>query len=199
MFRKKPTQNKLGKLPSLCEDGVHLGIRMVSGEQFAGTAEGVWRTRTIQRKTPSERWSSVVADIVGEVPWHTSEQDPGADGPPVHVTLGERMSDGVRAHRDLPRGSPRKSADHAARRGAVRLHRGVPGMLGRGVGEGTTRARGGVQDAYRARDRGGRKCRGNTPVEKVLDAEDRKRRLAERNTRCRLSSACKGTVNMICI
>lgn len=45
--------------------GVYLGIRTVNGEKIVGTAEGVWRTRTVQRKTLAERWGSDTADLVG--------------------------------------------------------------------------------------------------------------------------------------
>lgn len=44
----------------------------------------------MQRRPQSERWAPGVAQMVGGVPWHMSEEDEDADGPSVKGQLGER-------------------------------------------------------------------------------------------------------------
>ena len=48
------------------EDGIFLGVRSVSGETTVGSA-GVWRTRTVQRRTDAERWEPEDADLACSV------------------------------------------------------------------------------------------------------------------------------------
>lgn len=57
LYRRKLVQDKLATL-TLWEGGVYFGIRTVSGEKIVGTAEGVRRTRTVQRRPLGERWDS---------------------------------------------------------------------------------------------------------------------------------------------
>ena len=66
MFKRKPIGKGLGKLSTMWEEGVYLGVRALSGELIVGTAKGVWRTRTMHRKTVEERWDCFNADRVGE-------------------------------------------------------------------------------------------------------------------------------------
>ena len=47
-----------------------------SGEMIVGTAEGVFRTRSVQCKPEESRWDKANLGMVGGVPWQTSpEQD----------------------------------------------------------------------------------------------------------------------------
>lgn len=58
-----------------------MGMRTVTGDMIVGTGAGVWRTRTVQTRPQSEMWAIDVAEMVGGVPWHTSEEDEDAHGP----------------------------------------------------------------------------------------------------------------------
>ena len=71
-FRRIAVGARMAKLDSLWSDGVFLGYRTVSGEVVVGTADGVYKTRTVQRKPLEHRWGSANLDMVGGVPWRTS-------------------------------------------------------------------------------------------------------------------------------
>ncbi len=49
-FRRTRAPGKLVKLDTVWEDGVLVGYRANSGETVVGTAGGVFRSRTVQRK-----------------------------------------------------------------------------------------------------------------------------------------------------
>ena len=49
-----------------------LGNRSISGEVVVGTRDGVFKTRTVQRKAYEHRWAKENLDMVGGVPWKTS-------------------------------------------------------------------------------------------------------------------------------
>ena len=91
LFRKSPIGNRLAKFSSLWDDGVYLGVRSVSAEMIVGTEKGIWRTRTVQRRPFSERWSAENANLVGGAPWNLSKDDPEADGVMDKVVMGERV------------------------------------------------------------------------------------------------------------
>ena len=59
-FRRTPAGSRLAKLDSLWSDGVFLGYNAVSGEMIIGTAAGVFRTRTFQRKALEHRWTKEI-------------------------------------------------------------------------------------------------------------------------------------------
>ena len=71
-FRRTRAPGKLAKLECLWEDGVFFGYRSNSGEVIVGTKEGVFRTRTVQRKMEEQRWDPKNLELVGGVPWRTS-------------------------------------------------------------------------------------------------------------------------------
>lgn len=48
LWRRKKIGGAMGKLTSLWEDGIYLGIMGKSGEMIAGDGRGVWKTRSIQ-------------------------------------------------------------------------------------------------------------------------------------------------------
>ena len=80
LWKRKPTGGALGKLTCMWEDGVYLGVKGGSGELIVADAKGVWKARTIQRKPVDERWAKSSIDMVVEVPWRTSDDDPHVDG-----------------------------------------------------------------------------------------------------------------------
>ena len=55
-MERKPVGGALGKLAVMWEDGVYLGIKGTTSEVIIGAGNGIYRTRTIQRKPIDERW-----------------------------------------------------------------------------------------------------------------------------------------------
>ena len=55
LWRARPKAGPMGKLDSLWDDGVYLGVRGKSGEIIVGNGKGVWKTRTVRRKPIEER------------------------------------------------------------------------------------------------------------------------------------------------
>ena len=80
LWRRKPVGNALAKFTCLWSDGIYLGICGKSNELIIGDKAGIWRTRSIQRRPLSERWSSGSAVAFTGVPWRTSDDDMDADG-----------------------------------------------------------------------------------------------------------------------
>ena len=91
-FRRSPIGTKMAKLDTLWSDGVFLGYRTASGEIVVGTADGVYKTRTVKRKAQEHRWDKQNLDMVGGVPWRTSpgEQEE-ADGVMPAVDIGMEL------------------------------------------------------------------------------------------------------------
>jgi len=79
-WRKKPAGGAAARLASVWNDGVFIGVRGKSGEVIIADADGVWKTRSIQRKPIQDRWDPSSADLVKHVPWRSSEGDPDGDG-----------------------------------------------------------------------------------------------------------------------
>ncbi len=65
----------MGKSSCMWDDGIYLGVKGTTGEFIIGKKEGVWRTRTVRRKTLQERWTRENLEMVGGVPWQTGEKD----------------------------------------------------------------------------------------------------------------------------
>ena len=61
--RMKQVKGALGKLDSLWNERVYLGIKGKTGEIITGDKEGVRKTRTIRRKQEAERWRAAHAAI----------------------------------------------------------------------------------------------------------------------------------------
>ena len=108
LWRRRPIGGALGKLSSLWDDGIFLGIKATTGEFMIGDKIGVHRTRTIQRKPIEERWKPENLEFVGGVPWRVSDDDPKTDGEPMQaVKLPEeerkRMADEMQWREKAPK------------------------------------------------------------------------------------------------
>ena len=78
-FKRAKPARKLAKLDIRWSDGVFLVYRSNSGEMIIGTAEGVFRTRSVQRKPEESRWDKASLGMVGGVPWQTSPDQDSAE------------------------------------------------------------------------------------------------------------------------
>ena len=59
--------------------GIYLGHRTVSGEYLVGSAEGVFRPRTVYRVPVEERWNDNLSLVTG-LPWkHNAEHEIGEE------------------------------------------------------------------------------------------------------------------------
>ena len=85
LWRRKLEGGALGKLAVLWKDGVYLGVKGKTGEFIIGDEQGVWKTRTLQRKPMDGRWDSKNAELVRGVPWNTGDADDEADGDKMEV------------------------------------------------------------------------------------------------------------------
>ena len=74
LWKRRRQGGPLGKLSCMWEDGIYLGMKGTTGETIVGNKEGVWRTRTIQRKIEGDRWRKENLDLVGGVPWKIGEE-----------------------------------------------------------------------------------------------------------------------------
>ena len=60
-------------------EGIYLGQRTVSGEYLVGSAEGVFRPRTVYRAPVEESWSESLSLVTG-LPWkHSAEHEVGEE------------------------------------------------------------------------------------------------------------------------
>ena len=97
-WRRQREGGALAKLSSTWEDGVYLGVRGRSGEIIVADGKGVWKTRSVQRKPIGDRWDARSADLVKDVPWRCSEEDPNDDGEKPEVI--KLSSEQVEAERE---------------------------------------------------------------------------------------------------
>jgi hypothetical protein len=89
----------------LWKEGVFVGVRGQSGEIAISTKDGVFNTRTVQRRPQDERWSATSVDEVAWVPWWLNEADPKCDGEKLEtVKLSEKavVEERVEAERAVP-------------------------------------------------------------------------------------------------
>ena len=92
LWKRKAVGGALAKMTCLWEDGVYLGVRGASGEIIVGDKNGVWKTRSVQRKPLSQRWAEGALEVVEHVPWRVSDNDPNVDGEKlVFEDLGRQM------------------------------------------------------------------------------------------------------------
>ena len=62
---------RLGSAQPRLEDGVFVGIRMHTGEKLVATAKRECKTRSIRRRSESERWDADEIAKVTATPWNT--------------------------------------------------------------------------------------------------------------------------------
>ena len=106
LWRRKRIGQALGKLTSLWEDGICLGLMGKSNEVIIGDGRGVWKTRSVQRKPIGERWAAATLDLVRHPPWRTSDDDPNMDGEMpgvVRPMLSEMEKDVVKEEVVVPK------------------------------------------------------------------------------------------------
>jgi hypothetical protein len=60
-------------------DGVYLGVKATTGEIILGTSEGIWQTRTVQKKPLGQRWHKKNFNMIGGVPWKRNANDDKAN------------------------------------------------------------------------------------------------------------------------
>ena len=74
-------------LSCMWEDGIYLGVKGTTGEMIVGDKKGVWRTRTVRRKTIEERWDPMTLELVGGVPWRTYSSEGDGEDLKTEVTI----------------------------------------------------------------------------------------------------------------
>ena len=74
LWKRRPEGRALGKLGIMWQDGVFLGAKGTNGELIIGAGDGVYRTRTVQRKPEDDRWSADNIKRIAGVPWRKSEK-----------------------------------------------------------------------------------------------------------------------------
>ena len=79
MWKQKAVGGALAKMTCLWEDGVYLGLRGASGEIILGDNNGVWKTRSVQRKPLSQRCAEGALEVAKHVPWRVSHNDRNVD------------------------------------------------------------------------------------------------------------------------
>ena len=57
-----------------------LGVKGRSNEIVVSESDGVWKTRTVQRRPIGDRWDVKNAEQIQFVPWKAHEEDEKADG-----------------------------------------------------------------------------------------------------------------------
>ena len=80
LWKRRREGGPLGKLTSMWEDGVFLGVKGSTGEIIVGNEKGVWVTRTVRRKPEEERWDRKNIEKIVGVPWRKNDQDKNTDG-----------------------------------------------------------------------------------------------------------------------
>ena len=80
----------LGKLSCMWEDGIFLGVKGTTGETIVGDKKGVWRTRTVRRKTVEKRWHPKTLELVGGGPWGTDGCEGDGDDLKIEGTIMDK-------------------------------------------------------------------------------------------------------------
>ena len=97
-WRIAPVSGALGKLSSSWREGVFLGVKGKSGELVVSDGNGIWKTRTIQRRPMDERWDQSSLDLVKYHPWTIGNAGESKIAPePAAVKMGH---DEMEAERD---------------------------------------------------------------------------------------------------
>ena len=62
------------------DHGVFLGVKGKTGEIVIGARSGIFKARTVRRRSTEDRWNPKAMELVTGVPWRTSEDDDKVDG-----------------------------------------------------------------------------------------------------------------------
>ena len=89
LWKRRREGGPLGKLSCMWEDGIFLGVKETT-DIFVGDKKGVWRTRTVRRKTTEERWHSQTLELGGGVPWRTDGSEGDGDDLKAEVTIMDK-------------------------------------------------------------------------------------------------------------
>ena len=74
-----PSRDRRNRMDTPTSKGIYLGQRTVSGEYLVGSAEGVFRLRTVYRVPAEEMWNDNLSLVIG-LPWkHNAEHEVGED------------------------------------------------------------------------------------------------------------------------
>jgi hypothetical protein len=105
LWKRKRVGGALGKMTCLWKEGVFVGVRGQSGEIAVSTKDGIFKTRTVQRRPLDERWGAASVAEVTWVPWWLNEADPKCDGEKLEtVQLSEKtvVEERAEAERVVP-------------------------------------------------------------------------------------------------
>ena len=87
LWKRKREGGPLGKLACMWDDGIFLGVKGTTGEMIVGDKKGVWRTRTVRRKTAEERWNPETLELIGGVPWRVDGSEADGEDLKTEVTV----------------------------------------------------------------------------------------------------------------
>ena len=62
------------------DHGVFLGVKGKTGEIVIGARSGIFKARTVRRRSTEDRWNPKAMELVTGAPWRTSEDDDKVDG-----------------------------------------------------------------------------------------------------------------------
>ena len=71
---------RLRKLDSVWDHGDFLGVKGKTGEIVIGARSGIFKARTVRRRSTEDRWNPKAMELVTGVPWRASEDDDKVDG-----------------------------------------------------------------------------------------------------------------------
>jgi hypothetical protein len=80
LMYKKKLRDKAAKFEGRWELGIFVGVRVISGELWIATPEGIKKCRSVRRIPAPDRLGEDNLKWVRHVPWHLYRGDAGADG-----------------------------------------------------------------------------------------------------------------------
>ena len=95
------------------DHGVFLGVKGKTVEIVIGARSGIFKARTVRRRSTEDRWNPKAMELVTGVPWRTSEDDDKVDGDKIamlqvpeeaiHEHDEDVKKERERAHESMPR------------------------------------------------------------------------------------------------
>ena len=99
------------------DHGVFLGVKGKTGEIVIGARSGIFKARTVRRRSTEDRWNMNSMELVTGVPWRTSDDDDKVDGEKFaklqvpEEAIRKHVED-VKKERDGPRVDAKKLLYH---------------------------------------------------------------------------------------